>query len=378
MKKAVIIIPTYNEKDSIRMLVEQIFKTVSSISNWSVDVIVVDSHSPDGTQELVESLIPSYPHLHLIRTQKEGLGKAYMEGFKTALDKFHPFVLFEMDADLSHDPLAIPLFLNKIEQGADFVIGSRYIRGGSIPTNWGLDRKIFSIGASLFVRFGFMRLKITDWTSGFRAIKSWVIRDSLTFVSTYSGYVFQVALLDHAISKGARISEVPINFVDRTAGVSKINSIQYILQTIWYVLSHSSFIKFVIVGVLGFIVDFSFAYAFINSINIPKASANMLSAEVAIIFNFFINNFWSFRHKKIEGGFIAYAKKLLLFNLVSLGSVLIQGGGIYLLLTFIGDRTFTLLPGVSLSSWIVYKIGIIAFIIIPYSYVLYNKVVWKR
>jgi len=378
MKKATIIIPTYNEKDNIKSLVEGIFKNVSALPNWMVDVVIVDSDSPDGTTELVESLIPSFPHLHLIRTKKEGLGKAYIEGFKIAIEKLQPFVLFEMDADHSHDPTTLPAFLKQIEKGADFVIGSRYIKGGSIPQDWDIDRKIFSIGANLFVRLGFMRLKITDWTSGFRAIKAWIIKDSLAYVNTYSGYVFQVALLDHAISKGARVSEVPINFVDRKAGVSKINSIQYIFQTFWYVLSHSSFIKFIIVGLLGFVVDFSFAYAFINSLKIPKASANMLSAEVAIIFNFFINNFWSFRHKKIEGGFIAYAQKLLLFNLVSLGSVLIQGGGLYLLLTFMGDKIFALLPGVSLSSWIVYKIGIISFIIIPYSYVLYNKVVWKK
>jgi len=223
-----------------------------------------------------------------------------------------------------------------------------------------------------------MRLSITDWTDGFRAIKVWIVKNSMHHIQNYSGYVFQIALLDFAVQQHARIEEIPVNFIDRKEGVSKINSVQYIGQTIRYVLSHSSFIKFILVGLFGFLVDFSFAYLFINFIHIAKAPANMLSAEVAIVFNFIINNFWSFRHKKIVGGPFAYVGKFLLFNFVSFGSVLIQGGGLALALKLFGDKQIHMLSVFDLQSWILYKVLIIAFIIIPYSYVLYNKVVWKH
>jgi len=369
MKKAVIVIPTYNERGNIKQLVESIIQVSSTTPNWEITILIVDSSSPDGTILEVKELQNNYSNLHFIETKKEGLGKAYIAGFTYAIEHFNPFVLFEMDADLSHNPKYIPSFLAKIEKGADFVIGSRYIKGGSIPSNWGFHRKLFSTCANLFVRLGFMRLGTTDWTGGYRAIKVWVVKSALPHIHSYSGYVFQVALLDYAVNQKATLAEVPIRFIDRTEGISKINSIQYIMQTFLYVLTHSSFIKFVITGFLGFAVDFSFAYLFINTFHIAKTSANMISAEIAIISNFFINNFWSFKHKKITGGIFGYLKKFVLFNLVSSGSILIQGAGLAILIHFFGDAG---------SIWILYKVLIIACVIIPYSYILYNKVIWKK
>ncbi len=222
-----------------------------------------------------------------------------------------------------------------------------------------------------------MRLDVTDWTNGFRAIKTWVIKNSLHHIENYSGYVFQVAFLDYAYNQKAQIREIPIHFTDRTQGESKINSVQYISQMLLYVFTHSSFIKFVITGFIGFGIDFGFAYFFINFLHLLKTTANMLSAEVAIICNFFINNSWSFKHKKIKGGLFGYIKKFILFNLVSSGSIIIQGVGLALLLHFFGDKILSF-GFMSLSSWIIYKVLIIAFVIIPYSYILYNKFIWKK
>lgn len=377
MKTAVIIIPTYNEAGNIKNLIDQLFIVLKTIIKWDIHVMVVDSSSPDKTDELVEQMKKTYPKLYLIKTEKEGLGKAYVHGFTQAIEKLNPYVLFEMDADLSHDPKEIPHFLEKIERGADFVVGSRYIKGGSIPSNWGIHRKIFSICGNLIVRLGFMRLDVTDWTNGFRAIKVWVVKASLNHLKNYSDYVFQIAFLDYSYNQKAIIKEIPINFVDRTEGESKINSVQYISQILFYVFTHSSFIKFVITGFLGFGIDFGFAYLFINLFHIVKITANMMSAEIAIITNFFVNNFWSFKDKKIGGGLFGYVKKFVLFNVVSSGSIIIQGAGLSLMLQFFGDKIISL-GMVSVSSWIVYKIVIITFIIIPYSYVLYNKVIWKK
>ena len=379
MKKALIVLPTYNEAGTIEKLIVDIFAQNQKTPNWDIEILVNDSTSTDDTAKIVKSLEKKYSKkIFLLETKKEGLGKAYHRAFTYAIDNIQPFVIFQMDADYSHDPNDIPLFLNEIAKGADFVIGARYIKGGSIPKNWGWYRKILSVFGNLIVRGGFMKPKIHDWTSGYRSIKTWIIKDSLDFVKNYSGYVFQIALLDQAIKKNAKISEVPIRFIDRKYGKSKIIFSQYIFQILTYIFFHSSFIKFVIVGLIGFVVDFSFAYLFINKIQIAKVPANILSAEVAIVFNFFLNNFWSFKHKKITGGVFAYLGKFVTFNLVSSGSIIIQGVGLGLALRFLGDKTIHLFGATSISSWIIYKVLIIALVIIPYSYILYNKFIWKK
>lgn len=379
MRKAAIILPTYNEAKNIEKMILSIMSVSDTVKNWDIHIIVVDSNSPDNTGKIVEDLYNTnrkkFKNLHALHTKKEGLGKAYLEGFRIALEKLKPFVLFEMDADLSHDPKKIPEFLKKIEEGADFVIGSRYRKGGSIPSDWALHRKAYSFFGNWIIRFGFMKLRITDWTTGYRAIKAWVIRDSLPKLGNYTGYVFQVALLHNALISKARIEEVPINFKDRKEGVSKINSFQYIMHTLLYVLQNSSFIKFCIVGGVGFVVDFTFAYAFIHFLAIPKVLSNMMSAEIAIISNFMFNNYWSFAHKRIRRS-SSLLFSLLKFNLVSSGSVFIQGAGMWLALNLLGDHILHI-GSVEFHSWILYKVVIILFIVIPYSYIFYNKFVWK-
>ncbi len=371
MRKALIVIPTYNEKGNIKSLIEEVFSVTKNLEIWSIEILIVDSHSPDGTAKIIKEIQKKYKEkIHLLETEKEGLGKAYFKGFEYALEKIKPYVIFEMDADWSHLPKYIPEFLKKIEEGADFVIGSRYTKGGSIPKNWGLDRKFFSILGNQVIRWGFMKPKITDWTSGYRAIKSWIIKDNLPSMKNRSGYVFQVAMLDKAIKKGAVIKQVPIHFKNRKEGESKINSLKYSIQTFSYVLTHSSFIKFVIVGFIGFIIDFSISFLLIEKANFPKNKywlANTISGEIAIVSNFILNNFWSFSHKKIDNNLFTYLTKFLKFNLISAGSVIIQSLGVQIFTNIIGPQ-----------YWIAYKIGIIMFVIIPYSYVLYNKFIWKK
>ena len=241
MKTAAIIIPSFNESGSIEKLIQEIFSIADTLPKWILHIWIVDSHSSDQTDLIVKRLMDKYKNLHLLETKKEGLGKAYIAGFRAALDSINPYVLFEMDGDGSHLPKYIPQFLEKIEKGADFVIGSRYMKGGSIPSDWGLHRKIFSVCANIFVKFGFMKLKISDWTSGYRAIKSWIIRAELSYVNRYSGYVFQVALLDKAVTKGANIDQIPIQFIDRIAGRSKINAAQYFVDKVAEcIVSHRS------------------------------------------------------------------------------------------------------------------------------------------
>jgi len=296
MKKAFIILPTYNEAGNIEKVIDRIFIQQKETKIWEINILIVDSQSIDGTEKIVKKLQKKYTRLYLLSTTKQGLGKAYIDGFSYVIEKFNPYLIFEMDADLSHNPNLIPKFFEKIEKGADFVVGSRYIKGGSIPKEWGMHRKVFSIMGNLIARFGFMKLKITDWTSGYRAIKAWLVKQALPHLKNYSGYVFQVAFLDFAIKNKAKIEEVPLNFFERKYGVSKINSPQYIIETLIYIFLNSDFIKFIIVGFLGFVIDFGLLYFFINKIHISTSKvwlAQAISAEIAIINNFFLNNFWS-------------------------------------------------------------------------------------
>lgn len=363
MKRVTVIVPTYNEAENISNLINSLLSISNKIKGWQIDILIVDSLSPDKTARLVREFQRKHSNIHLLTTKREGLGRAYLRGFKFALKNLKAEVVFEMDADLSHNPKALPQFLSKIEQGADIVVGSRYIRGGSIPADWSFDRKFLSVVGNLVVKFGFMRLRITDWTSGYRAIKAWVVESSLNHLEKYSGYVFQVALLDEALKKNASVSEIPINFTDRKYGVSKINSFQYSLQTLLYVLTHSSFIRFSIVGVIGAVIDFGLSYVLIERLAIAIWLSTLISTESAIVSNFLLNNFWSFSHKKLKEN---HLKKFFHFNLISSGSILIQTFGVHTLAVVFGEQW-----------WFVYKFFIIAFIIIPYSYVLYNKIVWR-
>lgn len=365
-ERAVIVLPTYNEAGTIEAVIEAIFHDTKDVSNWEMHVLVVDSASEDGTGKLVEKLQKKYHTLHLLNTKKEGLGKAYIQGFREALDTYKADVIFEMDADLSHDPKVLPRFLEHMDNGADFVIGSRYIKGGSIPADWALHRKLFSVIGNMIIRLGFMHLKITDWTSGYRCIRSWVVKSVLEKVDSYTGYVFQIAILDNAKKSGAKIAEVPIQFVDRTHGESKIDSIEYIMQTLLYVFFESSFVKFVIVGGSGFIIDSIILYILALQLHFPPWFAKLISAEAAIISNFTLNNFWSFSHKQINSGKKSYVKGLVKFNIVSGGNILIQ---------MIGIQTLSSLFGKDLI--LVYNVFIILFFVIPYSYVFYNKFIWK-
>ncbi|PIQ73205.1 dolichyl-phosphate beta-D-mannosyltransferase [Candidatus Roizmanbacteria bacterium CG11_big_fil_rev_8_21_14_0_20_36_8] len=369
MKTAVIILPTYNESRNIKELLNRIIVVSKKIEDWIIKILVVDSSSPDGTAEIVKEMGKYNKSLHIISTEKSGLGQAYIDGFSYCMENLNPYVMFEMDADLSHNPDDIPAFLNKIQDGADFVVGSRYIKGGSIPKNWGIDRKIFSILGNLVIRFGFMKLSITEWTNGYRAIKTWLVKEHIDTLRGYTGYVFQVAFLDNAIKSGAVVKEIPVNFIDRVEGSSKIDSFEYIYQTLKYVFFHSTFIKFAIVGGVGFIIDFGISFLLIEIITTAVWLSTIISAETAIVSNFILNNKWSFKHKKIsrKSGRKSFIWSFLKFNIIASGSIIIQTTAMTVTTNIFG-----------LTYWYIYKVLIITLVIIPYSYFFYNKLVWKE
>ena len=357
MKRAVIVLPTYNEAGNIQHVLKGIFKETKLNKEWDILVLVVDSTSEDKTVEIVKDFQKDNKHVHLLVTKKEGLGRAYIQGFHEAIEKLKADVIFEMDADMSHDPAEINNFLAEIDKGADFVIGSRYIKGGSIPEDWGFHRKLFSVMGNVVLKLGFMKPRISEWTNGYRAITVWVIKKAMSHIQNYSGYVFQIALLDNALKNHAQIKEIPIQFKDRTEGVSKINFSQYIVNIFTYIFAHSPFVKFVIVGGTGFIIDSTILWTLVHTIDILPTFAKLISAESAIISNYTLNNFWSFAHKQLDSTWHNYFKGLIKFNIVSSGNIVIQTIGITVLTHFFGTQLIVLFNAL-----------IIFIFVIPYSY----------
>jgi len=216
LKKALIIIPTYNEAENIVNLIKDIF--VQNFGSVVVHLLIIDDGSKDGTSNLVKSL--SDPRITVIdRPGKMGLGTAYILGFKYAIEKDYDYVL-EMDADFSHDPESLPKLLENVEK-YDVVIGSRYIEGIAV-VNWPLSRLIISIGASYYTRM-ITFLPVKDVTAGFMCYKVSALKTIHLDSVRSNGYSFQIEMKFRLWKKGFKLKEVPIVFIDRRAGVSKMS-----------------------------------------------------------------------------------------------------------------------------------------------------------
>jgi dolichol-phosphate mannosyltransferase len=214
--KTLVVIPTYNERENIAAIVPAVFQATPD-----VEILVVDDNSPDGTQEVVRELQARFPKVHLLgRKGKEGLGRAYIAGFKWALD--HGFeAVIEMDADWSHRPEDLAKLVKAIPD-YDFVVGSRWVDGGAVA-NWTLSRKMISLGGSFYAR-QILRYPIRDWTGGFNAWKAGTLRKIDLDSVKSEGYSFQIELKYRASRLGCNGIEIPILFEDRRAGQSKMSS----------------------------------------------------------------------------------------------------------------------------------------------------------
>ncbi len=216
LRKAVVVVPTYNEADNVGRLLPEILQQDPRLS-----VLVVDDNSPDGTADVVKGL-PEFGDRILIleRPRKEGLGAAYIAGFQWILANTDFEAVFEMDADFSHDPAALPLFLEHIERH-DLVLGSRYLHGITV-VNWPLRRLILSVGANMYARF-VTGLPVKDSTGGFKCFRRSTLEMLPLDRIKSDGYSFQIEMNYHCWKRGLSIKEIPIMFVDRQVGVSKMS-----------------------------------------------------------------------------------------------------------------------------------------------------------
>ena len=224
MPNAVVCLPTYNERENLERMVR-------ALEGKSVDVLVIDDNSPDGTGEIADRLAAELPWVEVLhRPQKEGLGRAYVAGFRHVLSRDAELVL-EMDCDFSHDPADVPRLIAAVEEGADLALGSRYVEGGGTE-NWGLVRRLISRGASIYTRV--LLMPVHDATGGFKCFRRHVLESIDLETIDAAGYVFQIETTYRALRKGFQVAEVPIRFVDRTAGQSKMSR-SIVLEAVWKV-----------------------------------------------------------------------------------------------------------------------------------------------
>jgi dolichol-phosphate mannosyltransferase len=374
--KAVIIIPTYNEKGNIEKLIavleEEIFP---KIKEHKMAILVADDTSPDGTADIVKDLMKKYSNLDLIVGKKAGLGAAYVRGMTYAIEKMDADVMFEMDADFFHDPEKIPQFLEEVEKGNDLVIGTRYSMGGSIPKDWGIHRKFLSVWGNAFIRLLFGRKGINDWTGGYRAVKKEVFLKEKEKLGNFTGYTFQVGFLYNAVKDGFKVAEVPFVAKDRTLGKSKIPGLETIIKTLVFVIKSrfveaifGSFGKFLIVGGTGFLIQLILYRIMLKTTVLPLGLINLLSAQLAIFSNYNLNNLWTFKREGTKNTGTYLIKMLGFFASSNVGVIVIQSGLIQLGEYFFG-RNFPL-P-------YVYFVLATAVLMI-YNFSMYRFVIWRK
>ncbi len=376
MDKVVIIMPTYKEADNISKMIPALFeKEFPKITGAEMHLLVVndlpsDSSPDDGTGEIVRKNMEKYPNLHILEAKKQGLGWAYIRGMKHAMEKLVADAVMEMDADFQHPPEYVKPMVAAYLAGADYVIGSRYIPGGSIPKEWAFFRKAVSYFGNLFIRLVLLKPKLHDLTTGFRLTKVKGVLDKIDLDNLMEPerFAFKVDLLYQSIKNSKKTVEVPLKFAPRTQEKSKFDTKEMIatlkVAIILGIKDKQRFLKFGTVGFIGYLVN-AFGLWFFARFSLPEAAIWAVATELAIISNFILNNVWTFKQEKISGlGKILY--KFFQFNLTSGGALVIQTIFGTLGVRFFGAQYRQLLLPV-----------IILFLILPYNYFMYNVVIWK-
>ena len=371
MDKVVIVMPSYNEAENIgRMIDELVDKEFPKIGKAEMHLLIVDDNSPDGTGNVVKRAMKSRQNLHLLTGMKKGLGWAYIRGMKYALAKLKADAVMEMDADFQHPPRFVKPMVEAYLAGADYVIGSRYIPGGSVPKEWAMSRKAISYFGNLFIRLVLLKPRLHDLTTGFRLTKVKGVLDKIELdnLMEKERFAYKVDLLYQSIKNAKKTVEVPLEFAPRTQEKSKFNPKEMIatfkVAIILGIRDKKRFIKFGVVGFAGFIVNFTFIRVF-RSLGLQEVLVWLFATELAIINNYTINNIWTFKEAKIAG-FKNTVVKFLQFNLTSAGALAIQSFFGPLGVKLVGER----------FDWLVLA-TVIVILVLPYNYLMYNAVIWK-
>ena len=395
MEKIVIVMPTFNEAKNIGFMIEELFeKEFPKIKNAQMHLLVVDANSPDGTGEVVKGYLEKYENLHLLSKEKGGLGADYIAGFKYAIKELSADAVIEMDGDGQHPPDNVARMVDAYLAGADYVIGSRYIPGGSVPKEWEFTRRAVSYLGNLFIRTIWLSRRVHDMTTGFRLTRVNGVLDNMKLdeIREQKRFAYKIDLLYKTLKRAKKVVEVPLEFKPRTREKSKFNTNEMIatfkLAVLIAMIKRKKFIKFGIVGFIGFLVNAIGIELFVKTritIGLANASeslsmlpglkiftepsswAGALGAEMAIISNFALNNLWTFKENKITK-VVSIIRSFIKFNLTSLGAVIIQFIVIGSAVVFFGDSVLVRQLALVFS---------IVFLIVPYNYTMYNLFIWK-
>lgn len=366
-EKVVIIIPTYNEALVISDTIHQVFATTAAIPDKKISVLIFDSNSTDNTAVIVQSLQAQYETLHLLsEQQKSGLGSAYWQAMHHAMHDLHADIVVEFDADLSHQPKYLIPMLAAMDQ-QDVVVGSRYVSGGSIPASWPLHRKFLSIFGNLTAR-SLLSPKYRDLTSGFRATRCSVLKKLMPQQFLSNQYAYKLHLMWLLHQHKVRVLEIPIEFVDREKGVSKlpkhsiVDSLRVLLMLRLSTLKR--YLSMCLVGLLGMVVQLV-TYNLLR-FNLPPLKAAQIAVLVAIIHNYLLNNRYTFKRKSPLRS-MQKMKSLTLFSAYSLMMINMQS---YLL----NWAILRFGRGYIVENSLFFSVIVIGSVI---NYFFYSKLVWR-
>ena len=376
--KVVIVIPTYNEAENIGRMIDALELEFPKMPQHDFHILVVEGNSPDGTAEVVRKQSEIHSNVHLLmEPAKRGLGAAYILGFEHAMHNMGADVLMEMDADFQHDPKDVVRLIAEIDKGNDYVLGSRYIKGGSIPKEWVFRRKFLSVGGSIFSKLVLWMWDINDFTSGFRASRVKGFVDKLDWQNVLSnGFAYKFYILHEAKKLGLKVKEIPIKFGVRDRGDSKMeadnarDSMRVVL-TLRY-RENPNFFKFLAVGMAGLVSDLTLSNIFRLVLPFQPNTSAACAAFLATLVTFTLNNFWSFKDRRIED------KKKLAFSFVlyfASSAVPILFRYVFVGIMF---RTF---PGFTgFSEFILYNFSLFVSILfgLIWNYTVYSRFIWRK
>ena len=370
--KIVVVIPTYNEAENIFRLIPALENEFKEMPNHAFHILVVDGNSSDGTGAAVEEAGKRNPQIHLLMEEKKaGLGAAYLYAFKYALANLNPDVLVEMDSDFQHDPKDLKKLIEAIDEGYDYVLGSRYKNGINIPREWAFYRKFLSVCGNLFTKFALGIFYINDFTTGFKAsrVNGFVTKIDLAKVSS-SGFAYKMDLLYKMCKLGARIKEVPIKFGLRDRGSSKMER-DNVLDSLKVVLTirikeSASFFKFLAVGIAGLVTDSS-VFNILRVTILASAYSSASSGFVAMLVTYTLNNIWSFNDRR-KSTIRENVKSFALFAVSSYIPILFRSWLIKLAITRFSDTV--------LVANLTFLIGVVIGLV--WNFTIYSKIVWKK
>ena len=370
-QKVVIVMPVWNEAENIKKMVKQLLEVEFPTINADMHLLVVDNHSKDKTEEIVKTTSKKFKNVSIIQQLNTGLGWAYVSGFKHAIFNLKADAVLEMDGDFQHPTRFVKPMVDAFLAGAEYCIGSRYVKGGSIPKEWALSRRAVSYFGNLFIRLVLLKPSIHDLTTGFRLSKVKGVLDKIDLdnLMELNRFAYKVDLLYQCLKNSKKTVEVPLEFAPRTMEKSKFNPKEMIstfkVAIILGIKDKMKIIKFGIVGGTGFVVNYV-ALRLLRNYGLSETFSWILSTELAIINNYVFNNAWTFKDQEIKG-LKQTIVKFLQFNLTSAGALLIQS---------IAGPIGVKLVGVQYDALVL--AFIVLFLVLPYNFTMYNLVIWRK